>query len=209
MSKRFPDGPVVLLGASYAAGWKLTLPGIHVVNRGVPGQQSFELLARFDSDVVAAKPRAVVIWGFINDVFRSPREQLDESLARSRASIEAMVRKARAAGIEPVLATELTTGPRESTWSEWATSWAGWLLGRESYQDFINTHVLKVNDWIREYSSKEGLLLLDLHSALSDGRGRRRNGFATPDGSHVSEKGYEALSNYAAPILDRHLRTAN
>ena len=41
-----------------------------MINRGVNGEQSFEMLKRFDSDVVATKPRAVILWGFINDVFR-------------------------------------------------------------------------------------------------------------------------------------------
>ena len=87
--------PVVILGASYAASWTLAnLGGIPIVNAGVPGQQSFEMLARFESDVVAARPRAVVLWGFINDIFRA--NDTTQSLARVRESYARNDRSVRA-----------------------------------------------------------------------------------------------------------------
>ena len=93
----------------YAGGWKVeTLAGVPIVNKGVTGQQSFELLARFEADVQAFQPGAVVLWGFINDVFRSPRDRIQQSLARVRTSCAQMVAVARVAGIEPILATEVT-----------------------------------------------------------------------------------------------------
>ena len=105
---------MVLLGASYAGGWKTPqLGGVPLVNRGVAGQQSFELLARFDADVLPAQPRAVILWGFINDVFRAPRDKVDAAMARSRGSFEDMMQRARAHGIEPIVATEVTDPPAE------------------------------------------------------------------------------------------------
>ena len=102
--------PVVILGASYAAGWKLTdLDGMPIVNAGVAGQQSFEMLARFDADVAAARPRAVVLWGFINDIFRA--SDTTQSLARMRESYIEMTKRARAQDIEPIVATEVTIRP--------------------------------------------------------------------------------------------------
>ncbi len=38
-------GRIVLLGASYAAGWNLDgIAGLTVINRGVGGQQSWDML---------------------------------------------------------------------------------------------------------------------------------------------------------------------
>lgn len=202
---KYPEGPVVILGASYAQGWDLSVGGVSIVNKGVSGQQAFELLARFDQDVVEAKPRAVILWGFINDIFRSPPEQLDAAKIRARDSIARMVDKAREHGIEPVLATEVTVRPRDSTWSDWFRSRLGSLLGRQSYQDIINIHVLEINQWLREYAQREQLLVLDLQPVVSDQDGRRRKEFAQDDGSHISHAGYEALTVYALPLLRRHL----
>ncbi|MCP9462685.1 MAG: hypothetical protein NNA24_11645, partial [Nitrospira sp.] len=62
---------LVIIGASYAKGLgQHELAGYQVINKGINGEQSFEMLARFETDVVGLKPNAVLIWGFINDIFR-------------------------------------------------------------------------------------------------------------------------------------------
>ena len=186
-----PTGPIILLGASYAASWPLKdIDGIPVINKGVAGQQSFELLQRFDSDVVAAAPRAVVLWGFINDIFRSPPEAMDATIARLKESYTEMIKRARANGIEPILATEVTVRPRTATLRERVTARVADLLGRQSYQDAINRHVLAVNQWLQETAAREQLVILHLQSALSEPGGRRRVAFAQPDGSHITPAGY-------------------
>jgi uncharacterized SAM-binding protein YcdF (DUF218 family)/lysophospholipase L1-like esterase len=201
-----PTGPVVLLGASYAAGWKAPrLGGVALVNRGVAGQQSFELLARFDADVLPAKPRAVIIWGFINDVFRSSREKVGDALTRSRKSTEEMVQRARANGIEPILATEVTVR-QKNTFSDNVMTFIGGVLGRESYPGYVNAQVLANDKWLRAYAEREGLLLLDLQPVLSDASGYRRSDLAVDDGSHISEAGYRALTAYADPLLTTYFR---
>jgi lysophospholipase L1-like esterase len=198
------NGPLVLLGASYAKGWQRDqLGGVTLVNKGVAGEQSFELLSRFDADVLKAGPRAVVIWGFINDVFRTPRAELSDGLARARESIATMVDRARAAGVEPILATEVTLAKPPGVREALAT-WVGWLRGKQGYQDYINSHVRDTNAWLREFARAEGLVVLDLEAALSDGSGMRVGRFATADGSHISAEGYAALTAYAEPILREH-----
>jgi lysophospholipase L1-like esterase len=194
-----------LIGASYAAGWKdLVLPGREVVNVGVSGQQSFELLARFDADVVARRPRAVIIWGFINDIFNAKRPELDQALARTQRSIIEMAVRARAHGIEPILATEVTIR-RKAGLSESIASVVGPLLGKSAYYDYVNRHVLDGNAWLRELAAQQDIMLLDLQPVVSDRFARRRAAYAQPDGSHITEPGYKALSQYAQPRLVAHL----
>ena len=207
---RAADGEprVVVLGASYAGGWDLPGAGkMTIVNKGASGQQSFELLERFDAGVVAQQPRFVVIWGFINDIFRSDRAAMDQTLARAKASFVEMITRARAHGVEPILATEVTIRP-PSSWSETAAGWVGGLLGKKSYQDVINGHVLAMNTWIRETAAREKLLLLDLQPVVSDSSQRRERRFANPDGSHISAEGYAALTAYALPLLIQHVSSA-
>ena len=201
---KFPNGPVVILGASYAGGWMPELPDARFINAGVGGQQSFELLERIERDVLAHQPRAVIVWGFINDIVRSPPEQLDRALAGIRESLQGIVSRARAAGIEPILATEVTIRPRDN-WGEWAASWAGWMLGKRSYQQSVNEQVLGMNRWLQDYANGENLLVLDLQPVLSDAKGVRRREFAAEDGSHISPAGYQALTEYAAPLLRARL----
>ena len=200
------SGPLVLLGASYAGSWPLpAVGGRPVVNKGVAGQQSWEMLERFDRDVVALHPSSVILWGYINDVFRSPRERMDAALAKARDSFEQMIIRAKQAGIEPIVATEVTIRPKDE-WGEAIMSWVGWAMGREGYQDYINGRVGELNAWLREFARREALLLLDLEPALADSTGQRRKGFAKGDGSHITPKGYAALTAYAVPMLEQHVR---
>ncbi len=201
-----PNGPLVILGASYAQGWQPgTIADAAVVNLGVTGQQSFEFLDRFEREVLPLQPRAVIIWGFINDVFRAEPGQQVQAMTRARESYERMVALARQHGIEPIIATEVTMRP-EDTWREWVAGLLNVLRGREGYQDVINRHVRETNTWLKTFAARERLLLLDFEAVLAEpGGGPRRREFVQPDGSHLTEAGYQALSEYARPILERHV----
>jgi len=197
---------VVILGASYALGWKLdTAAGLRVMNNGMAGQQSFEMAERFDRDVLAHAPRAVILWGFINDVFRAPRADIETALAKARDSYTMMIAKGRAAGLDVILATEVTITDR-SHWMDRLRAFAGRLLGRPGYVDYVNGHVIAMNAWLREKAQRNGLLLLDFERLLSAPHGHRRPEFAVADGSHLTEVAYDALTQYTAPILERHFR---
>jgi lysophospholipase L1-like esterase len=193
---------IVVIGASYAGGWAPDTPiaGFRIVTKGVSGEESSQLLTRFERDVTALKPGAVVIWGFINDIFRTDQTRLGERLQKTKQDLLSMVELARQAGILPIIATEVTIRGKDG-WAEAAASLVGRILGKESYQDYINQHVSEVNRWVREIAVRENILLLDFEVVLADQRGMRRKEFAKPDGSHISPEGYEALTRYA----DDHL----
>lgn len=192
---------IVILGASYAKSWEpRAIPGVRFANKGMGGQQSFEMLARFREDVALLEPRAVILWGYINDLFRSDFERWDEAKARARESFLEMIRLARASGIEPVLASEVTIRPKAG-FKEALAGWLGRVLGKESYQDRVNTEVRELNSWLRGVAESEDLLLLDFEAVLAGKDGRRKKGFAREDGSHITPEGYAALDAYAAPLL--------
>jgi lysophospholipase L1-like esterase len=206
------DGPreiVVILGASYAKGWNPgPAAGVEYVNKGVSGEQSHEMLARFDEDVVALKPRAVILWGYINDIHRGDRNRVEQIKERAKQSFERMVELARANGIEPILATEATLRGKDS-WTERLAEFLGGLLGKNSYQDYVNEHVRELNVWLRGYAEQNGVFLLDLEPVLSDESGRRRPEYAREDGSHISAAGYDALTSHLAARLHRHFRASS
>jgi uncharacterized SAM-binding protein YcdF (DUF218 family)/lysophospholipase L1-like esterase len=204
---RYREGPIVILGASYAGGWDLkSVSGIEVINRGVAGEQSFDIAERFERDVVLARPRLAVIWGFINDISRSTPETLDSSLERIRTSYSKMIAKARENGIPIILATELTIRPRD-TWSERAASMVGAVLGKVSYQDRVNGSVMLINRWLLEVAAREQLPVLKFQELLSDEAGRRRREYIQDDGSHVTTAGYAAITAYAEPIVKAYAFT--
>jgi len=193
----------VILGASYASGWgEPPLPGFaRVINRGVSGEETGDMLKRFDRDVVAARPAAVIIWGHVNNITRAAPERLEATKREAREHYRQMVQKARANGIEVILATEVPwaepTGLVDNL-----RAWIGKLRGKESYAQRVSGHVRELNAYVRELATREGILVLDFEQVFANEEGTRKAEFSAKDGSHISPAGYAALTEYA----DRQLR---
>ena len=90
-------------------------------------------------------------------------------------------------------------------WKESLIGLIGSVLGKRSYQDYINEIVVAVNLWLKEFTEREGILLLDFYSVLAEPGGLRKKSYATADGSHISKEGYGALTEYARPIIEEAL----
>lgn len=197
---------IVLIGASYAKGWPLKeINGIPVSNRGVDGEQSFEVLNRFRKDVIVIKPRAVIIWGYINDIHRTDRSKIDMAIGKVKDSFVAMVELSEKNGIAPILATEVTIRHRDRLIDS-LKNWVGKLLRKKSYQDYVNQHVLNLNRWLKGYAKEKNLLVLDLQPIISDPNNLRLKKYATEDGTHVSEQGYKQLTAYTTKRFDNYLK---
>lgn len=195
-SDPLPNENVVVIGASYAGSWPIESIGVlPVVNKGVGGQESHEMLARFADDVTAKGPRYVIIWGFINDVFRTDLDQAETRLERSRDDYRRMVELARAADIRPVLATEITMAKSPGLVNA-LRYWLDGLRGKQSYAERVNRHVMAMNAWIREFGADNGIPVLDFEAVFAESDGWRQPAFATDDGSHVTTEGYAALTAY-------------
>lgn len=197
-----PAPRLVIIGASYAAGWgKPALPGYQVIaNKGVGGEDSSQVAARFARDVVALKPDAVLIWGHINDIHRASPEQMAAVKLRARENYRAMHAQASAAGIDVLLATEITFSVGDGFFDGIMDRIAR-MRGRQNYRVVVNNHVKEVNAWLRQYAREQNLPLLDLERAVDSGNGSRREEYDDEDGSHVNPEGYAALTRYATQQL--------
>ena len=195
-----PPMSLVIVGASYAADWqKPSLPGYAVVNRGVGGEETQQVLARFDRDVLAAKPNAVLIWGHINNIHRAPAGGMQAAKDRAVANTREMVARARGQGIRVLLATEVTLSEAQG-FGNWVARMLGQIRGKQTYADMINGHVRDVNAALRTLAREQGLTLLDFEQAL-DEDGFRNPEYTKDDGSHISAAGYAALTAYTQKAL--------
>ena len=113
-----PD--VVLIGDSLTENWSATAPGAwepNWINRGIGGQTSRQVRARFAQDVIALHPRVVHILVGVNDVGK-PGAMLP--VDETERNIAAMASQAKRAGLSVVLGTV----PRVPDWA-WKTKAAG------------------------------------------------------------------------------------
>jgi lysophospholipase L1-like esterase len=85
--------------SQYAYWLMRARPDWVVLNRGVNGERSDQIAARFERDVIAEDPRAVVIIAGVNDIYQGlPAQRVIDALS-------AMYARARAAGIAVLAGT--------------------------------------------------------------------------------------------------------
>lgn len=198
---------IVLIGASFVEGWDISKTDRFLIeNKGVSGETSSEMLSRFDRDVVSSVPTYVIIWGFINDIHRSERHAIGATLERTRTNFKAMVDLSRKNGIIPILATELTIFGGKGYIEKIKTLLLEKVVRKESYRTYVNKHVLNMNKWLKSFARAEKLMILDLHQALSDKNGIRKEEYTTPDGTHISKEGYKKLTQYVTHTLKDLIR---
>ncbi len=146
-----------------------------VLNRGINGQRSDEVLSRFARDVAAAKPAVVIILAGVNDIYQGrPTDSVKRSL-------EAMYELAERGGIVPVAATVLpynSAGRRES----------------ESIRE--------LNRWIRATSEARRRLFCDTNLAVRDELDQDRLA-SSPDGLHPDVQGYRRMGVALTVVLEK------
>jgi acyl-CoA thioesterase I len=87
-----------------------------VINKGIGGQKSGDLVGRFDRDVVKLKPAVVTINVGINDVWHCLDKPHDaKKLAAYKKNIAALVDQAQQAGIRVILLTPAIIGEDPNT----------------------------------------------------------------------------------------------
>jgi alpha-galactosidase len=175
---------VVFLGDSITDRWNLAkfFPGKPYVNRGIGAQVTPQMLVRFKADVVALRPKAVVILGGINDV--SGGLQV-ETAAQIEANWQALAELAEANGIKPIFT--LLTPVNDYT---------------DNAKNMIKEHdprlVAELNDWLRDFSLEHHYGLIDYGPALRDAKGLLKAEYAS-DGLHPNDDAYAVM----APIAER------
>lgn len=181
---------VVMLGDSITEGWKPADPaffGGDVIDRGISGQTTGQMLLRLRSDVIELRPAVVHIMAGTNDIAGNRGAQSIETVQGNLAS---MVELARAHGIHVVLAA--IPPVRRFYWNPQVEPVAT---------------VAAMNAWLREYAQRKGLTWVDYGAVLGDGAGGIKAEFSG-DGVHPNAAGYAAMRPLAQAAIARALRLA-
>jgi lysophospholipase L1-like esterase len=177
---------VVFMGDSITEGWGVGDPSLFthgVVDRGISGQTSPQMLLRFYQDVVELHPRAVHIMAGTNDVAGNTGPSSPEDF---KSNIRAMVDIAAASHIRVILASILPT--ERFPW-------------RPEIQPV--EQIRQLNAWLRQFAGEHKLMYADYYSALTTPSGAFRPELSN-DGVHPNLDGYAAMR----PIADAALRKA-
>jgi len=190
------EARVVFFGDSITASWNDPqksggfFPGKPYLNRGISSQTTPQMLIRFQPDVIALKPRVVVILAGTNDIggVTGPT-----SLRAIEDNLTSMAILARAHDIRVVMSSILPTHD----------------TGREDGQPIVHSknrppeHIKALNEWMKDLAARQGDIYLDYHSAMVDDRGHLRQELSD-DGIHPNRRGYAVM----APLVEQAIAAA-
>jgi lysophospholipase L1-like esterase len=155
------------------ADWK-------VLNRGVNGERTDQIAARFDRDVIASKPAVVIILAGVNDVYQG------RSVSYVTGQLRAMYDRAAAAGI-PVVAASIvpynTATPEQNNAMHTINAWIASEAERDPRIEFANTRA----------------------AAAAPGQPDTLSG--SPDGLHPDVAGYRAMAKVLEQAILKIVRS--
>src|SRR5579863_20978 len=181
---------IVFLGDSITDAWRLNeyFTGRDFINRGIGGQTTMQMLARFGQDVVSLNPKALVVLGGTNDIAAGI------SLNQIEDNLTMIGDLAKAHGIKPVFGSILPvsdyhkdTDPRF-----------------EMTTNRPPATIRSINSWIQSYCQSQGFVYLDYYSAMIDSAGQLQADLSD-DGLHPNAKGYRVMSPVALEAIGRVL----
>jgi lysophospholipase L1-like esterase len=153
------------------------------IGRGISGQTTPQMLIRFQQDVVALKPKVVVINAGTNDIAGNTGPSTLEMI---EDNLKSMAQIATANGIYLVLAS--VTPAYDYPWKR----------GLEPAEK-----VVALNSWMKGYCARTGCVYADYFTPMSDEKHGMREGLSR-DGIHPTPAGYAIM----APIAQRAIAQA-
>jgi len=190
------EARVVFMGDSITDAWPQPrfgafFPGKPYVGRGISGQTTPQMLLRFRPDVIALRPKAVVILAGTNDIAGNTGPMTDEQIEGNLAS---MAELAKANGIRVVFSSILPvseyhvrpgdTAPPQTTRRPMA-------------------RITAINAWMKEYAAANGHVYLDYFPAMTDAKGLLRAELSEDD-LHPNAAGYAIMG----PMADAAIQAA-
>jgi lysophospholipase L1-like esterase len=182
------ENRVVFLGDSITDYWKLAdyFPGkpYVVLNRGIDGQTTPQMLVRFRQDVIELHPAVLVVLAGTNDVAGVTGPARNEDIEANYAS---MAELAHLHHIRVVFASLLPVNNYTDD-------------AKESFALRPRERILALNAWLKEYCAQNGLVYLDYFSAMVDDKGMLKRELSD-EGLHPNAAGYKVMAPLAKKAI--------
>ena len=195
-NKTVTRADVVFMGDSITDFWQQPrfggfFPGKSYADRGISAQTTPQMLLRFRPDVIALKPRAVVILAGTNDVAGNTGPMTNEEIQNNLMS---MAELAKANNIRVVLASITPVSAYH------ATPNAPPQTTRRPVE-----RIKAINDWMKSYAAAHKHVYLDYYTAMIDGTGMLKTELSEDD-LHPNAAGYKVMAPLAEAAIAQALR---
>ena len=183
-----PRPRAIFMGDSITEFWGMADPSLFsngIIDRGISGQTSPQMLLRFYADVIALRPRVVHILAGTNDLAGNTGPTTVQDY---KNNIRAMCDLAAVHGIKVILGSIPPAG---------AFPWRPGIKPA--------AQIIALNSWMRDYAAAHHLQFVDYHSALSASDGSMRADL-THDGIHPHSAGYALMRPLAEQAVMNALK---
>jgi lysophospholipase L1-like esterase len=175
---------VILFGDSITQFWKNFDPDFfeqyNLINCGVSGQTTSQMLARFENEVLNSKPDKVIILAGINDIAENNGPISIENILKN---ITIMATKAIQHNIEVILCSVLPANRFH------------WNLKIKPSEK-----VIELNNLLKNYAKSNSLKFIDYFTAMVDDNNGLHSHYGA-DGVHPNLKGYIKMKSILEPFL--------
>jgi lysophospholipase L1-like esterase len=179
------ENRVVFMGDSITDNWGRRygkfFPGKGYINRGIGGQTTPQMLIRFRPDVIALKPKVVVILAGTNDIAGNTGPSSLEDIENNLMS---MAELAKANGIRVVLSSVMPV--------------CDYI--RPQTERRPPAKIMALNAWMKDYAAQNGFVYLDYYPTMLDAKQMLKKEW-TGDGLHPNDEGYAAIEPLAEQAI--------
>ena len=168
---------IVLVGDSITEGWTEFNPGFfqenNMVNRGISGQTTPQMLIRLKQDAIHLDPKIIIINGGTSDIWGNTGPSTPDMIIDNLCSMAEIASKNN---IQVVLSTILPVYQYPD---------------RDDIIDPPKT-ISFINSVLQDYCNKNSLAFLDYFSPMADEKKGLRSDYGT-DGVHPNKQGYSVM----------------
>ena len=190
IAENMEEFKIVLMGNSITQSWKEFNPTFFsknsfLVNKGVSGQTTVEMLERFQKDVISQNPRAVFILAGINDIAQNSGYISIDDIAKNIINMGLM---AKEKNIDVIICSTLPV--TEIKWNDKISE--------------PNKKVLDLNKKLKKAVKKHNFIYLDYYAKMVNDLEN-----LTYDGLHPNLNGYIKMESIIRTTLDKIISNDN
>ena len=181
------DENIVFFGDSITEGYNVKefYDEFRVVNSGISGNTTEDLINRIDRDLYNYNPSTVIIQIGTNDIRASIK---DEDIIKNLKTIIKGIRKNRKNA--SILIESIYPINREMDEEYW----------KDVNPDYNNKHITKLNKEIKELCNKEHIKYIDIYSKLLDDNKNLKEVYSK-EGLHLTDLGYYKVTKIIKEYL--------
>ena len=184
------EARVVFMGDSITDSWDDPkyggfFPGKPYINRGISGQTTPQMVLRMRADVLAHKPKVMVLLAGTNDISGNTGPVTPEQI---QDNIQTMAELCKLHGIKVVLSSILPVSNYHAKPEDWR--------GPQTYRRPLEK-IRAMNDWMKSYASANGHVYLDYWAGTVDAQGMLKTELSEDD-LHPNAAGYAIM----APLVE-------